>query len=163
MTNDFGERDALAEALARYTQLTLRETQADGTSKQVRPSFREIERRTGIPHQRLSDFLRNPQGATAEMAGRIARAIDNPQASVVFQGTAVTYVNAPRFTRDVLANLTIPTNATAVRFVVRSTEVGYKGFRSSEWAGDLDALAELGQFVPGGYDNIERLVFDVAD
>lgn len=163
MTNDAGERAALANALARFTQSTLRETGPDNVTRTVKPSLRSIERATGIAHQRLSDFMRNPESATVAMMARVRTAIESPAAAIRFEGQRVGYLDAPRFTRDVLANLPELATARAFRIVVATPEEGYKGYRSTGWVGDVSRLPELAEFAPGGYANIARILFDVGD
>lgn len=159
------DRAAIADALRRWTERSVYRIEKGGRVQLVAPSQRDIARRTGIPRSTLGDFLRNPEGVSQRTVDRMAQLLDDPRLQVVDSGPnrRVAYVDAPRWTRESLGNLRIPDGASAFRVVTRTDESRYNGFRSTEWIGDLDRLAELAEFAPGGYGNIERIVFDVGD
>lgn len=153
----------IARILRDYTQRTIHVQLPNGTTVSRQPSLRWIEQQTGIRHQRISEFLRNPEGATPAALQRIAGIIDAPTLQQVYQGERVTYLDVPALTESVLDSITVPANAVAYRFVVPTEEVGYNGYRSTEWTADFDRMAELADAAPGGRTAIARIVFDTGD
>lgn len=134
------------------------------------PSQRALSELMGIPRSTIGDFLRNPGGRSAATVAQIYNAMTS--ARMQFQSAPgavnrVTYMDAPLWNRESIANMRPPRSSDGspspgARYVVATSEATYNGFRSTEWIADTDRLAELGASVPGGYVNIERIVFDTG-
>jgi hypothetical protein len=122
-----------------------------------------MEAQAGIPHQRLSDFLNNPERVSERTFQRIVSALESPTLEQVWSGPRVTYFDAPVMTSERLSSVRIPPTAVAFRFVVETDDERYQGgMRSTEWLADFDRIDELADAVPGGRDAIGRVVFDTG-
>lgn len=162
MVNRPGDTAArLREVLARFTQREVIVSERGGRVSRIPPSQREISRLTGFPRSTLGDFIRDPERASARTLARIEALLDDPRLQVRYDGERVTYVDAPRWTSDTLANMRVPRGATAFRIVSATDDEHYRGFRSSGWLADFDDIGGLAATVPGGLDAVERIVFDV--
>ena len=150
----------LADQLRAFTQRDLVTSFNGDAVTKFRPSLRGIAKQmTGISHQRLSDFLRNPGKSTPEMRGRIAGVINAPQFFQQSPGRVVTYVDAAVFTEDVFSKINME-GVTAFRIISGTDEVGYNGYRSTGWTADTSRLDELLNAAPGGRNNVIRVVLD---
>lgn len=163
--NDNTTRAAeVSELLRAYTQRTIRLDDGEGGTYARRPSLRWIEAQMNgdIAHQRLSEFLRNPESVTANMLQRISDVIESPTLEQIWGGDRVTYFDAPAMTEQRIASMQVPTGAVAFRLVIETDEDGYNGFRSSGWSGDLERINEALDAAPGGRNAVTRIVFDTA-
>ena len=83
-------------------------------------SLREIERRTGIPHQRLTDFLAAPERRRASTVARIEAALSSPSMQFESRRERTVRVDAPLFTPSSLRSLSRPDDARGFGFVYES-------------------------------------------
>lgn len=163
MVNSNPDRARVAAALNRFTQRTIIRTERGGRVTLISPSQRDISRRTGIPRSTLGDFLRDPESVSARTFARMQTLLSDERLQLTYRGERVAYTDAPEWTRPTLRNMRIPEGATGFRFVTRTDEATYQGYRSTEWLGDVDRIDELAEAVPGGLEAIERIVFDVGE
>ena len=133
------------------------DTRAKAAGKPL--SLREIERLTGIPHQRLSDFLRAPERRTAATISAIEKGLARPALQFQVQRERTLRIDAPLFTAESLRGLSRPDVATGFQFVYNSESYG-SGFGQtvlSDMA--MDNPEDAIGLVPGGVDNIVSVIW----
>lgn len=162
-------RAAIAAALKRFTDRKVIHTDKGGRVTMVPPSQRDIARLTGIPRSTLGDFLRNPAGASARTVGRMEGMLTDSRLTF-YDRTAtgrVEYVDAPAWTTSSLGDIRHPLDANgqkvSFRLVSNVSDSPGRDYWSSTWIGGDADLAELAQYIPGGIESLERVIFDVGD
>lgn len=133
------------------------ETRAKGAEGAL--SLRALERLTGIPHQRLSDFLAAPEARSAATVSRIARGLASPALHTPIRRERTVRVDAPFFTPESIGALDRPDGATGFRFVYE--EEGYPGGYGSTvlTAFRNDAPVDAIGLVPGGVEGIASVIW----
>ena len=124
----------------------------------ARPSLRSIERQyPELRHQRLSEFLRNPENVTPSLLGQIEKMLTSGSLTSITQGERIRTVQMPVFTPDLVRGLTLPTDG-AARIVLRTDEAKYEGYRTTDWIADLQGLDDYLQGAGLSYASIERII-----
>lgn len=164
MTSERNARASqLADNIRRFLSRQVARPNSAGELERSGLSQRQLATLLGIPRSTLGDLLRNPAQASARTLERFTSALTSPLAQFADRRISVTYVDAPLFTRESLEGMRPPNGARAFRVVTETDEARYRsGFRSSEWIGDLNALADVGDSVPGGPSAITRIVWDTG-
>lgn len=128
-------------------------------------SLRQIERITGIAHQRLSELRRAPESISPALAERIGKALASEALQTATVVGRTRRVDAPLFTEQGLANLTPPDVYRGVSIIYEVPES--ESYRSGVGQtmpvvaapGDLAAALEL---VPGGAESVRSVLFYVG-
>ena len=159
MVSAFFGRVAAAQArLTEYLGKTQVITTVAGGEITARPSLRSIERQyPELRHQRLSEFLRNPERVTPELLGRIEKMLTSGSLTSITQGERIQTVQMPVFTPELVRGLTLPAEG-AARIVLRTDDAKYEGYRTTDWIADLQGLDDYLQGAGLSYGSIERII-----
>ncbi|MDA1264432.1 MAG: helix-turn-helix transcriptional regulator [Planctomycetota bacterium] len=127
-------------------------------------SIREVARRTGFPRSTLQDFLADPMRTRASTVDRLAGLLDDSRLQIRARGVNTEFIDAPRFTRETIADLVPPDDATAVRVISdRQTSPG-RDYSSTPWLslGDFDSVDDALAFSGIPPEGVVRVIFDVS-
>ena len=154
----YGRLASAVERLSAYLGKSQVIRTVSGGEITAQPTLRSIERQyPELRHQRLSEFLRNPENVTPALLGRIETMLVSGSLTSITQGERIRTVQMSQFTPELVRGLTMPKDG-AVRIVLRTDEAKYEGYRTTDWIADLDNLDDYLQGAGLSYDSIERII-----
>jgi hypothetical protein len=126
-----------------------------------RISLREIGRRTGFDHRRLSEFARDPKAIPRTTMERLERLLSDPRLHERTRGLSTLRVDAPSFTQDSVAALGRPPEARRVQLVGSAFGGTDYPIGTSGWI-EMPDMSKSVQTLGDAIAGVERIVFDVG-